>query len=102
MPEGSSHDEIGLASITRVGSGLNRPERVLANAPGDLFVSTGLVPRALAYRREIADGFVALVDHSGARIVAEGPGYTDEAILDAAGEWLYVNKTFATHWNWPV
>jgi len=36
-----------------------------------------------------------LVDHSGARIVAEGLGYTNEAILDAAGEWLYVNETFA-------
>ncbi len=188
MPEGGSQGEIGLASIKRVGSGLNRPECVLANARGDLFtsdwrggvahigtdgtqalykcelpggrparpngialrrdgsflfadlgidtggvfalsrdgtvrpfvvevdgvalppsnfvmedtlgrswitVSTRLVPRALAYRREVADGFVVLVDHRGARIVADGLGYTNEAILDAAGEWLYVNETFA-------
>lgn len=188
MPEGSRHDAIELASITRVGAGLNRPECVLANARGDLFtadwrggvahihpdgtqalyhgelpggrpprpngialrrdgsflfadlgadrggvfalsrdgairpfvievdgvslppsnfvaedalgriwitVSTRLVPRALAYRRDVADGFVVLVDHAGARIVADGLGYTNEAILDAFGEWLYVNETFA-------
>lgn len=188
MPEGSGHDKIGLASITRVGSGLNRPECVLANAQGDLFtadwrggvahvrpdgtqalyrcdlsasrparpngislrrdgsflfadlgvdtggvfalsrdgavhpfilevdgislppsnfvmedalgrvwitVSTRHVPRSLAYRRDVADGFVVLVDPNGARIVADGLGYTNEAILDAASEWLYVNETFA-------
>lgn len=58
-------------------------------------VSTRRVPRALAYRRDVADGFVVLVDGRGARIVADGLGYTNEAILDAAGEWLYVNETFA-------
>ena len=58
-------------------------------------VSTRLVPRALAYRRDVADGFVVLVDGHGARIVADGLGYTNEAILDARGEWLYVNETFA-------
>ncbi|MEO8755978.1 MAG: SMP-30/gluconolactonase/LRE family protein [Casimicrobiaceae bacterium] len=188
MPEGSSRDRIGLASIARVGAGLNRPECVLANARGDLFtadwrggvahirpdgtqalyqgelaggrparpngialrrdgsflfadlgadaggvfalardgvihpfvvevdgvalppsnfvaedargriwitVSTRLVPRALAYRREVADGFIVLVDRGRARIVADGMGFTNEAILDATGEWLYVNETFA-------
>ena len=30
-----------------------------------------------------------------ARIVADGLGYTNEAVLDARGEWLYVNETFA-------
>lgn len=58
-------------------------------------VSTRLVPRALAYRRDVADGFVVLVDGHGAGIVADGLGYTNEAILDARGEWLYVNETFA-------
>ena len=58
-------------------------------------VSTRLVPRSLAYRRDVADGFVMLVDRRGARIVADGLGYTNEAILDARGEWLYVNETFA-------
>jgi sugar lactone lactonase YvrE len=58
-------------------------------------VSTRLVPRARGYRRDVADGFVVLVDAKGARIVADGLGYTNEAVLDASGEWLYVNETFA-------
>ncbi len=58
-------------------------------------VSTRRVPRALGYRRDVADGFVVLVDGRGARIVADGLGYTNEAVLDARGEWLYVNETFA-------
>jgi sugar lactone lactonase YvrE len=58
-------------------------------------VSTRLVPRARGYRRDVADGFVVLVDANGARIVADGLGYTNEAVLDASGEWLYVNETFA-------
>ena len=56
---------------------------------------TRQVPRALGYRRDIADGFIVLVDGRGARIVADGLGYTNEAILDAGGDWLYVNETFA-------
>lgn len=70
---------------------------VVEDALGRIWVtvSTRLVPRALAYRREVADGFVVLVDQRGARIVADGLGFTNEAILDASGEWLYVNETFA-------
>jgi sugar lactone lactonase YvrE len=58
-------------------------------------ISTRQVPRALGYRRDVADGFIVLVDGRGARIVADGLGYTNEAILDASGDWLYVNETFA-------
>ena len=58
-------------------------------------VSTRHVPRAAAYRADIADGFIVLVDARGARIVADGLGYTNEAMLDASGTWLYVNETFA-------
>lgn len=58
-------------------------------------VSTRLVPRALGYRRDVADGFVILKDAHGARIVADGLGYTNECLVDPSGEWLYVNETFA-------
>jgi sugar lactone lactonase YvrE len=70
---------------------------VVEDAAGRVWitVSTRLAPRALAYRRDVADGFVVLADRRGARIVADGLGYTNEAILDARGEWLYVNETFA-------
>jgi sugar lactone lactonase YvrE len=58
-------------------------------------ISTRQMPRALGYHRDIADGFIVLVDGRGARIVADGLGYTNEVILDARGDWLYVNETFA-------
>jgi sugar lactone lactonase YvrE len=57
-------------------------------------VSTSLRPRARAYRADLADGFVVLVDERGARIVADGLGYTNEALVSPDGRWLYVNETF--------
>ncbi len=58
-------------------------------------VSTRLIPRHRAQNKGANDGFVVLVDAKGARIVADGLGYTNEAIADSKGEWLYVNETFA-------
>lgn len=60
-----------------------------------LTVSTRHQPRALAYRGDIADGFVAVIDERGARIVADGLCYTNEALPSPDGQWLYVNETFA-------
>ena len=57
-------------------------------------VSTRQIPRAAAYRHDVADGFVVLVDQRGARIVADHLGYTNEAAIHPDGEWLYVNETF--------
>jgi sugar lactone lactonase YvrE len=57
-------------------------------------VSTRRRPRAAAYRADVADGFIVLVDARGARIVAEGLGYTNEALPSPDGAWLYVNETF--------
>jgi sugar lactone lactonase YvrE len=58
-------------------------------------VSTRQTPRALGYRRGCNDGFIVLVDAKGARVVADGLGYTNECALDASQKWLYVNETFA-------
>jgi sugar lactone lactonase YvrE len=58
-------------------------------------VSTRKLPRAAAYRPDIADGFIVMVDGKGARIVADQLGYTNEAAVDPSGRWLYVNETFA-------
>ena len=60
-----------------------------------LTVSTRLTPRNLGYRRTCNDGFVVLVDAKGARIVADGLGYTNECAVHPSGEWLYVNETFS-------
>ena len=58
-------------------------------------VSTRLTPRALGYRRSCNDGFVIMEDARGARIVADGLGYTNECAVDPTGQWLYVNETFS-------
>jgi sugar lactone lactonase YvrE len=58
-------------------------------------VSTRHVPRATAYRADVADGFIGLIDARGARIVADGLGYTNEALPSPDGAYLYVNETFA-------
>ena len=58
-------------------------------------VSTRAVPRHLGYRPGGGDGFVVLADRRGARIVADGLGYTNELALSPDGAWLYVNETFA-------
>jgi len=60
-----------------------------------LTVSTHHVPRASAYRADVADGFIVLVDRHGARIVADGIGYTNEAMISPDGRHLYVNETFS-------
>lgn len=57
-------------------------------------VSTRTQPRANAYRKSCEDGFIVLVDDKGARIVADGLGYTNELWVNPEGDRLYVNATF--------
>lgn len=58
-------------------------------------VSTRRRPRDTAFRSGDGDGFIVLVDARGARIVADGLGYTNEAVASPDGTRLYVNETFA-------
>ena len=69
---------------------------VTADAQGRTWitVSTRCRPRQLAWRADVADGFVVLVDERGARIVADGLHYTNECRPDPSGQWLYVVETF--------
>jgi sugar lactone lactonase YvrE len=63
-------------------------------------VSTLQAPRWNAYcRGGASDGFIAVVDTSGARIVADGFHYTNEAKVDPTGQWLYVNETAGRRLN---
>jgi sugar lactone lactonase YvrE len=57
-------------------------------------VSTRHAPRQTAWRPDVADGFIVLVDARGARIVADGLHYTNEVRPDPTGAWLYVVETF--------
>jgi sugar lactone lactonase YvrE len=58
-------------------------------------VSTRRKPRNLGYRPDVDDGFIVLIDDAGARIVADGLGYTNECIVHPNGAHLFVNETFA-------
>jgi sugar lactone lactonase YvrE len=59
-----------------------------------LTVSTTRVPRSLDYRRDASSGFVAVMDGKGARIVADGLGFTNECQISPDHNWLYVNETY--------
>lgn len=67
--------------------GLDRLDRIWIS------VSTRSVPRHPAFRKGVADGFVAVCDGGATRVVADGIAFTNEAIVDPTGEWLYVNET---------
>ncbi|SEG72756.1 SMP-30/gluconolactonase/LRE family protein [Bosea lathyri] len=58
-------------------------------------VSTRLIPREGSMKKGHADGYIIMLDASGARIVAEDIGFTNEAIVDPTGRWLYVNETIS-------
>ncbi len=58
-------------------------------------VSTRRNPRSLGYRADCDDGFIVCSDERGAKIVADGLGYTNEVAIHPSGRWLYVNETFA-------
>lgn len=59
-------------------------------------VSTRLIPREQSMRKGYGDGYIVLIEPDGtAQIVAEGIGFTNEAIVDPTGDWIYVNETIA-------
>ncbi len=58
-------------------------------------VSTKRHPRSEAYRKDVADGFIVLLQNGKARVVADDLGYTNECLVSPDGGTLYVNETFA-------
>lgn len=65
------------------------------DAKGRIWISasTRAVPRHPAFRKGHADGFIAVHDRGATRVVADGIAFTNEAIVDPTGEWIYVNET---------
>ena len=57
-------------------------------------VSTHHVPRQAAWRREVADGLLIMVDGAGPHVMAENLHYTNEARTDPTGRFVYVVETF--------
>lgn len=70
---------------------------VLLDDRGRLWVtiSTRQCPRIKSFRPGVADGYIVLIDQQGARIVADGLGFTNECRIDPTGTWLYVNETYS-------
>ncbi len=58
-------------------------------------VSTKVNPWSDAIRSTLADGYLAVVDARGLRVVADGFAFTNEIRFDAEEEWLYVAETCA-------
>jgi gluconolactonase len=60
-------------------------------------VTTRHQPWTRSITERVPDGYVALVDEKGIRIVADGFVGTNECRLDANEEWLYVVESNARH-----
>lgn len=58
-------------------------------------ISTKVSPWPNACRNDLSDGYIALIDDKGIRIVADGFFFTNEIRFDAKEEWLYVAETCA-------
>ena len=56
-------------------------------------VSSTFSPRSLAYNRETANGYVALIEHGTMTVVADQLAYTNECRPDYEGGWLYIAET---------
>lgn len=70
---------------------------VLTDRQGRIWitVSTRISNWMKAISPRISDGYVAVIDAAGARIVADGFAFTNEIRFDTAEEWLYVVETTA-------
>ena len=74
---------------------LGKANFVLEDSRGRIWitVSTRVNPWTDAICSSLADGYVAVVDERGIRVVADGFAFTNEIRFDAAEEWLYVAET---------
>jgi sugar lactone lactonase YvrE len=60
-------------------------------------VSTRVNPWTQASASRVRDGYIAVLDEHGLRVVAEGFHFTNEVRLDANEEWLYIVETTGPH-----
>jgi sugar lactone lactonase YvrE len=62
-----------------------------------LTISTRVNPWTLAASSRVRDGYIAVVDEHGLRVVADGFYFTNEIRLDDKQEWLYIVETTGPH-----
>ena len=60
-------------------------------------VSTRVNPWTQASASRVRDGYIAVLDAHGLRVVAQGFHFTNEVRLDAREEWLYIVETTGPH-----
>lgn len=90
-PDGTLAQEIDSIAGRRLGS----VNFVRTDRQGRLWISVStLRPGEDQYRTDIADGFIALRDERGIRVVAEDLCWTNECLPDEDAGYLYVNETF--------
>ncbi len=77
------------------GTPIGKVNFVLRDSKGRIWltISTRIINWMEAISPAYSDGYVAVVDENGARIVADGFRFTNEIRFDAAEEWLYVVET---------
>lgn len=77
------------------GTPIGKVNFVLRDSKGRIWItiSTRIVNWMAAISPAYQDGYVAVLDENGARIVADGFRFTNEIRFDAAEEWLYVVET---------
>lgn len=77
------------------GSPIGKVNFVLRDSKNRIWItiSTRIKNWMEAIEPTLADGYIALVDEKGIRIVADGFKFTNEIKLDAKEEWLYVVET---------
>lgn len=77
------------------GQPIGKVNFVLTDRRGRIWITVSTMIRnwMAAISPNIADGYVAVLDEKGARIVADGFRFTNEIRFDAAEEWLYVVET---------
>jgi sugar lactone lactonase YvrE len=62
-----------------------------------LTVSTRVNPWTQAAASRVRDGYIAVLDERGLRVVADGFHFTNEIRLDADERWLYIVETTGPH-----
>jgi sugar lactone lactonase YvrE len=77
------------------GQSMRNTNFVMLDHKGRLWITvcTRQTPRELGFDCHIADGYIAVVDSQGARVVADGLAFANECRMHPSGEWLYVNES---------
>ncbi len=77
------------------GQAIGKVNFVLRDSKGRVWltVSTRTNPWTRAAASRLRDGFIAVMDDRGLRVVADGFNFTNEIRFDAKEEWLYIVET---------